>query len=58
MVLRLFDKKVGLSDRRPMIMVNDILYRQSDEEINELPPEAVEIGMLESVLLNRNFNAT
>jgi hypothetical protein len=53
-VFRLFDIKASLSDRRQMVMVNDILYRQSGEKINELPPEAVEIGMLESVLHNRN----
>ena len=37
-----------------VIMVNDILYRQSGERINELPPDAYESGMLESILHNRN----
>ena len=37
-----------------VIIVNDILYRQSGERINELPSDAIEIGMLESILHNRN----
>jgi len=37
-----------------VIMINDILYRQNGERINELPSDAYEIGLLENILHNRN----
>ncbi len=42
------------TSNKGVIKVNNILYRQSDERINKLPPDAYEIGMLESILHNKN----
>lgn len=37
-----------------VIMVNNIIYRQSHERLNDLPSDAYEIGKLESILHNRD----
>lgn len=37
-----------------VIMMNDILYRQSGKKLNALPSDVYEIGELDSILLNRN----
>ena len=56
MVLRLFDIKVSLSDRRPMIMVNDRIYMDTGKIVSTEIGDSDIVGKLFLQLLNMKTN--